>query len=284
MGKRDYCELIAVREGAGFNLCVGFDPDRPKVPKRYFGKLCHPFAAFGCQTVEATAESALAFKPNIAFFEPEGAEGWRALREVITYMHQRSPEIPVILDCKRADIGNTNKGYSEAMFDYFNADAVTVNPYFGAGAMKPFWERKDKGVIVLVRTSNPEAAEMQDVLMADGKPYYTRVARLVSEKWNVNGNCSMVVGATPGCLEPLELVRQIDGEIPILLPGLGTQGGEVEEAFPRAANKEGKRVIANVSRAILYADIEGLSHPESMAKVAKSFHDRLAACRKQIAG
>lgn len=278
---RDYNELINRRWDEGFFLSVGLDPDLKKIPKHLIRSdenlVSSVLGSFCLGIARATADYAAAFKPNAAFFESFGSRGVDRLEQLIWELHALYPNIPVILDAKRADIGNTNTGYATFAFDRCQADAITVNPYFGAGAMKPFWERNDKGVIVLCRTSNPEAATMQDVLMPDGQPYYCHVARLISEQWNMGGNCSLVVGATPGCLEPLKKIRRIDGNIPILLPGLGTQGGEVEESVPLALNCHGRGLLANVSRAIMYASA-GEDCFEAARKAAQQFHERIGAC------
>jgi len=152
---------------------------------------------FNQQIVDATADLVCAYKPNAAFYEAEGDQGWRALAKTVRYIKNNYPDIPVILDAKRADIGNTNNGYVKAAFDEIGADAITVHPYLGKEAMKPFLDRKDKGIIVLARTSNPGAGEFQDLKVGETQePLYQVIARNVAESWNQNGNCAVVVGAT----------------------------------------------------------------------------------------
>ena len=201
---------------------------------------------FNERVVEATLDIAAAFKPNTAFYEALGAAGWEALRQTVDHIHRVAPEIPVILDAKRADIGSTNEGYVRAIFDEVGADAVTVHPYLGEHALRPFLDRPGVGVFVLARTSNPGAGEFQDLLV-DGLPLYRQVARRVARAWSAQARLGLVVGAT--YTRELEEIRaDVSPDVPILIPGVGAQGGDLHAAV-RANLQAGSRAfVINVSR------------------------------------
>lgn len=248
---RDFNQLLQAKWEAGKFLCVGLDPDVAKMPEGITGASAEErIVAFHRAIIDATRDVAAAFKPNNAFFEAHGEEGWRALKTTIEYIHHAAPEVPVILDAKRADIGNTNNGYARMAFDILEADAITVHPYLGAEAMRPFLERADKGIIVLCRTSNEGAHEFQDSDI-HGEPLYKKVAEHVASDWNTNGNCGLVVGAT----YPAELaeVRAVAPDVPFLIPGIGAQGGDLEAAVKAGRDARGRGIIVNASRAVLYA-------------------------------
>ncbi len=200
--------------------------------------------------VDATFDLVCAYKPNSAFYEAKGTEGLENLKKTIQYIHEKDPDMAVILDAKRGDIGNTNEEYAKAVFDDLGADAVTVHSYLGKESLQPFLNRKDKGIIVLVKTSNPGAGEFQD-LDTGGKPIYQVVAEHV-KKWNTNGNLGIVVGATYP--EELKAVREIVGDMPILIPGIGAQGGEIKQVVQAGINNIGQGIIINSSRGIIFAD------------------------------
>ncbi|WP_085314731.1 orotidine-5'-phosphate decarboxylase [Derxia lacustris] len=227
-------------------LCVGLDPDPHRIPPQ----LPRNDALFQfCRViVDATADYACAFKPQFAHFAAQGAE--EVLEELIDYIHNAHPGIPVILDAKRGDIGSTAEYYAREAFERYRADAVTVNPYLGADSVAPYAEHADKGVIVLCRTSNPGGSDLQ-FLDCGGTPLYQHVARLVAGKWNRHGNCGLVVGAT----YPAELakVREIVGDMPLLIPGIGAQGGDVLATVRAGRTGDGTGMIISSSRAILYA-------------------------------
>lgn len=206
---------------------------------------------FNKSIIDQTADLVCAYKPNSAFYEAEGVEGRKALEETINYIQKNYSNIPIILDAKRADIGNTNNGYVKDVFDNLGVDAVTVHPYLGKEAVQPFLDRSDKGVIVLVRTSNEGAGEFQD-LVVDGKPLYQVVAEKIAKDWNKNGNVAVVVGAT----YPSELkkVREIIGDMPILIPGVGAQGGDVLETVKNGVNSKNQGIIISSSRGIIFAE------------------------------
>ncbi|HVQ44152.1 MAG TPA: orotidine-5'-phosphate decarboxylase [Candidatus Saccharimonadia bacterium] len=228
-------------------LCVGLDPGYAKLP-RGVGQF-----AFNKAIIEATHDLVCAYKPNAAFYEAHGAEGIEALKQTCDYLRAEHPEIPIIFDAKRGDIGNTNAGYTEYVFEYLGADAVTVAPYMGAESLGKFLEWDDKGIIVLCRTSNPGAGEFQD-LVVEGRPLYQHVAQQVADAWNTRGNCALVVGATYP--EELQAVRAIVGaELPILVPGVGAQGGSVADAVRAGLGQDGQAAMTiSTSRVVIFAD------------------------------
>lgn len=231
-------------------VCVGLDSAWDKLPER-FRDDPDPQAAFNRWIIEQTHPYAAAYKPNMAFYEARGEQGWRALRQTMDYLRAEHPDILTICDAKRADIGSTNAGYVQAIFDDLGFDAVTLHPYLGREALAPFLDRAEKGCIVLCRTSNPGAGELQDRAV-DGKPLWQVVAETVRDAWNANGNCMLVAGATyPG---ELRQIRALVGEMTLLVPGIGAQGGDVEATVRAGLNAAGKGIIVNSSRGILFAD------------------------------
>ena len=205
---------------------------------------------FDRNIIDQTYDLVCAYKPNSAFYEAAGAAGLEALKKTIEYIHEKSSDMPIILDAKRGDIGNTNEAYVKAIFDDLGVDAVTIHPYLGKEAIEPFLQRTEKGIIVLVKTSNPGAGEFQD-LMVEGKPLYQVVAEHVAKQWNKNGNCAVVVGATYP--EELKVVREIVGDMPILVPGIGAQGGDLENTLKNGLNGEKQGLIISSSRGIIFA-------------------------------
>jgi orotidine-5'-phosphate decarboxylase len=228
-------------------LCVGLDPDISKFPEQLRDR---PDAIFAfCKAIiDATADAACAFKPQIAYFAALRAED--QLEAVCAYLRERHPRIPVVLDAKRGDIGATAGQYAREAFERYGADAVTVNPYMGFDSVAPYLDWKDRGVIILCRTSNAGGSDLQ-FLEVNGKPLYQHVARLVAEKWNTNGQCGLVVGAT--FPEELAQVRAIVGDMPLLVPGIGAQGGDIEATVRAGRTANGTGMMINSSRAILYA-------------------------------
>lgn len=260
--------LAARWAASGSLLCVGIDPEPGRYPASLLDDPDRVFT-FGKAIIDATAEYACAFKPQIAHFAAQGAED--ALERLIAYVHAAHPGIPVILDAKRGDIGSTALNYAREAFDRFRADAVTANPYLGSDSLAPYLERADKGVVVLCRTSNPGAADLQDlpVASADGttRPLYQRVAEKAARDWNANGNLSLVVGAT--WPEQLGEVRAIvGGDVPLLVPGIGAQGGDVEAVLKHGLNANRTGLIISSSRAILYAS-GGADFADAAARVAR---------------
>lgn len=231
-------------------LCIGLDSDINLLPAAVAGSRFPQFE-FNRRIIAATFDEVCAYKPNTAFYEARGEAGIAELKMTCDYLVAHHPNIPIILDAKRGDIGNTNTGYVQFAFDYLQADAVTIQPYLGREALQPFLERKDKGTIVLCRTSNPGAGEFQD-LVAGGEPLYLKVARRVALEWNGNKNCLLVVGATA----PYELkkVRTIAGDIRILVPGVGVQGGDLEAVLKNGLTADKKGLIITVSRSVIFSE------------------------------
>lgn len=242
-------------------LCVGLDPDPAKLPLSLTGTGGAIFS-FCREIVDATADLVCAFKPQIAYFHSQRAED--QLEQLIEYIHDAHPGIPVILDAKRGDIGSTAEHYAIEAFDRYKADAVTVSPYMGFDSMSPYLAHPGKGVIVLCRTSNPGGSDVQ-FLQVDGKPLYQVVAEAARERWNTNGQMGLVVGAT----FPNEIarVRQIVGDMPLLIPGIGAQGGDIEATVKAGRTADGTGMMINSSRAILYASREK-DFAEAARKVA----------------
>jgi orotidine-5'-phosphate decarboxylase len=228
-------------------LCVGLDPDMAKLPPQ-FQQDPNGIFNFCKEIIDATADLACSFKPQIAYFAALSAE--RQLEDICAYARENYPHIPLILDAKRGDIGATARQYAREAYDRYGADAVTVNPYMGSDSVEPYMEWADRGVIILCRTSNAGGSDLQ-FLNVDGKPLYQHVARLVAEKWNSNGQCALVVGAT--FPEELAQVRAIIGDMPLLVPGVGAQGGDVEATVKSGRTANGAGMMINSSRAILYA-------------------------------
>jgi orotidine-5'-phosphate decarboxylase len=232
-------------------LCVGLDPDLARFPAQLAGQSDAIFL-FCKEIIDATADLACSFKPQIAYFAALGAE--QQLERICAYARQHYPHIPLILDAKRGDIGATARQYAREAFDRYGADAVTVNPYMGFDSVEPYMEWTERGVIVLCRTSNPGGSDLQ-FLMADGKPLYQHVAHMVARKWNQNGQCALVVGAT--FPDELAQVRALVGDMPLLVPGVGAQGGDVEATVRSGRTASGAGMMINSSRAILYAAAQG---------------------------
>ncbi len=257
-------------------LCVGLDPDFDKLPTSLKD---HPQALFEFNKaiIDATAELVSAYKPNSAFYEALGADGIEQLKLTANYLHENYPEISIILDAKRADIGNTNNGYTSFIFDYLGMDAVTLHPYLGQEALEPFLNYKDKGLIILCRTSNPGAGEFQDLLV-DGKPVYRHVAEQVSKDWDTNGNCLLVVGATYP--EEMKIIREIVGpDMPFLVPGIGAQGGDIEAVMKAGLNDNKQGLIISSSREILYAS-SGEDFAEAARQKATATRDEINKFRR----
>ncbi|TSC75883.1 MAG: Orotidine 5'-phosphate decarboxylase [Parcubacteria group bacterium Gr01-1014_30] len=271
MNDRNFRQMLEAQWSRGNFVCVGLDSEFGKIPESVKTDRREDYIEtvvdFNNKIVEATKDLVCAYKPNAAFYEAHGVEGMRALRHTIENIHLMAPDVPVILDAKRADIGNTNAGYVDAAFGFLRADAITVHPYLGAEALQPFLARAEKGVIVLCRTSNPGAGEFQD-LSVNGEPLYRFVARRVASEWNKNGNCALVVGATYP--DELREVRGLVSDMPILIPGIGAQGGDVEKTVSAGKNSRGQGMIVNSSRGIIFA-----SKGADFAEVARRETEKL---------
>ncbi len=254
-------------------VCVGLDPEPSKFPAQ-FAQNDDAVFAFCRDIVDATAEFACAFKPQIAHFAALGAED--ALQRLIAHMHAAHPTIPVVLDAKRGDIGSTAQNYASEAFDRYRADAVTVNPWLGRDSVQPFLDRAGKGVVILCRTSNPGARDLQDLVVArprgSPRPLYQHVAEMVASEWNDGGQCALVVGAT----WPAELaeVRAIVGDMPLLVPGVGAQGGNVEAIVRNGANANRNGLIVSSSRAVLYAS-SGADYADAARTAARTLCEKI---------
>jgi len=249
-------------------LCVGLDIDKEKMPRFLFESSKDPYLDFNTAIIDETKEHVCAYKLNLAFYEVFGKKGVDLLEKTI---HHIPRDVVVILDGKRNDIGNTAQKYAQSLFDTFHADAVTVNPYLGKDGVMPFLEYKDKCCFILCRTSNPSAGDFQDLVVSK-TPLYQKVAEKIKE-WNIHGTCGAVVGAT--YQNELAVVRKILGEdIPLLIPGVGKQGGDVEQTIRHGTNASGEAAIINSSREILYAGAD-----EHFAHAAR---EKAETLKKQI--
>lgn len=246
-------------------LCVGLDPDPALMPAGV------SVLDFNKAVIDATSEIVCAYKPNLAFYEAEGARGWETLKLTLDYIPKH---IPVIADAKRGDIGNTAKAYARAIFDELSFGAVTVNPYLGFDAVEPFLSYRDRGVFILCRTSNQGAADFQSLqVVEDGEkqPLYQIVARK-SNEWNKAQNVGLVVGATYP--EEMKLLRQTYPDMPFLIPGVGAQGGDIKLAVNYGVNARGAGIIINSSRQILYAS-RGRGFAQAAAAAALKLRDEI---------
>lgn len=233
---------------SGSLLCVGLDPVVDKMPAHLKGQ--DAIFEFNRQVIDETADLVCAYKPNTAFYEAYGSDGIEQLKKTCDYIKKAG--VPLIVDAKRADIGSTNEGYVSFVFDYLGADAVTLSPYLGAEALRPFLDHHDKGLIILCRTSNPGAGEFQDVVLNNEQKFYQIVAEKVSKKWNTKGNCLLVVGATYP-QELADLRQSLGDEMTFLVPGIGAQGGDVEATLKAGLNKAGRGLVINSGRSVIYA-------------------------------
>lgn len=240
-------------------VCVGLDPEPAKFPA-YLRDTPGAVFTFCAAIVDATADLVCAFKPQIAHFAALRAE--ETLERLIAHIHDKHPGVPVVLDAKRGDIGSTAQHYASEAFERYRADAVTLNPYLGRDSIQPFLDHADKGVILLCRTSNPGGADFQ-ALDCGGAPLYLRVAETIARDWNENGNCALVTGAT--WPEELGKVRAVVGDMPLLVPGIGAQGGDVQAVLQHGRTAAGDGLMISSSRAILYA-----GHGEDFAVAARA--------------
>ena len=252
-------------------LCVGLDPHIPD--------LNEPTAAsardFCLNLVKQTARYAAAFKPNAAFFEVFGAEGWSALKEVIDAIQEESHRlgsmIPVILDAKRGDIASTAEAYARSTFENLGAHCITLSPYLGKDSIEPFIQNSEKGVFLLCKTSNPGSGDLQDIILSDGDLLYEHVAKL-AQTWNTKNNIGLVVGATH--IDAMKRVRAVAPDLWLLTPGVGAQGGELESALKAGLRKDGKGMLIPISR--------GISRAEKPGLVAAEIRDQILNIRMQL--
>ncbi len=246
-------------------LCIGLDPDPGLMPDKV------DVFEFNKAIINATSDLVCAYKPNLAFYEALGNEGLDALKRSIKYIPN---DIPIIGDAKRNDIGNTAKAYAQAIFSHFNFDATTVNPYLGFDSIEPFIQYRDKGIFILCRTSNAGAADFQSLrceIENDYRPLFELVA-LRASQWNTHGNIGLVVGATYP--EELRLIRQSYPALPFLIPGIGTQGGDLALTVRYGVDAQGEKTIINSSRQIIYAS-RGKDFAEAARQAALALRDQI---------
>lgn len=259
-------KLLAASRRNQSLICIGLDPEVGRLPAHVQSQP-DPILAFNRGIIEATADLVCAYKPNLAFYEALGPAGLITLQETLRLIPDH---IPTIGDAKRGDTDNTSRQYARALFETFGFDAVTVNPYLGYDSLQPFLEYQEKGVLVVCRTSNPGARDLQDLLVSQGQaapaPLYEVLARQVL-KWDTKGNAGLVVGATYP--EELRRIRQIAPDLPILIPGVGAQGGDLASAARDGTDSAGERAIISLSRSILYAS-SGRDFAERAAEVART--------------
>ncbi|UCE31176.1 MAG: orotidine-5'-phosphate decarboxylase [Burkholderiales bacterium] len=256
-------------------LCVGLDPDPSRLPGPFHAGTDR-LLRFCSAIADATADIACAFKPQIAYFAAHRAEG--QLEALIAQLHDRHPQVPVVLDAKRGDIGSTAEQYAREAFERYRADAVTVNPYLGFDSIEPYLAYPDKGVFLLCRTSNPGGADLRG-LDVGGERLYERLARLAAGQWNAGGQIGLVVGAT----YPQELarVRAIVGDMPLLVPGVGAQGADIEACVRAGADSRAGGMLVNSARAILYASA-GDDFAQAAREVALRTRNALNAARRAL--
>jgi orotidine-5'-phosphate decarboxylase len=246
-------------------LCVGLDPDLGKLPVK-------DVFEFNRAIIDATADLVCAYKPNLAFYEAMGVRGLQILKKTVAYVPKH---IPVIGDAKRGDIGNTAVAYAKALFDYFKFDAVTVNPYLGYDSVEPFLKYEGKGIFIICRTSNKSAADFQNIEDNFGMKLYQSVA-LRANEWNAEGNVGLVVGATYP--DELQTIRKMCPEMPLLIPGIGAQGGDLDLSVKYGVDKNHEMAIINVARQVLYAS-KGLDYAAAARRVAVDLRDSINKSR-----
>ena len=270
-------KLLATSRQQNSLLCVGLDPEPERFTAQLHGMPVAKAVTYFCQAIiEATAPYVCAFKPNLAFFEVLGPKGMYIFQDVLSAIPEH---IPIIVDAKRGDLGNTARNYAATVFDVYGCDAVTVNPLLGYDSVAPFLAYEKKGAFFLCRTSNPSARDFQDLMVFGEKgqvrPLYEMIAQRV-QSWNKAGNCGLVVGATYP--QELSTVRSMCPDMPILIPGVGAQGGDLETSVVAGVDVSGEKAIIAVSRAILYAG-EGEDYAVSAANEARELRNRINEVR-----
>lgn len=270
--------LSAAWQATNSLVCVGLDPEPKKFPDRFRDAPGGIFE-FNKAIVDATRDLVCAYKPQFAHYAAHGAE--TQLEHTIDYIKATAPNAIVILDSKRGDIGSTAEQYAQEAFERYGADAVTVNPYLGRDSVEPFLRHEDKGVIVLCRTSNPGAKDLQDLNVGPGRKLYQHVAQTVAKEWNAAGNCMIVVGATYP--EELAEIRRHTGDLPFLVPGVGAQGGDVAKVMAAGKTAAGTGLVISSSRAILYAS-SGADFADAARQATTALRDSINGCRVGIPG
>jgi len=260
------CKLREATDRNNSLLCVGLDPDPERLPTGV------TIAQFNREIIDATHDLVCAYKPNLAFYEAAGLEGLKALEHTLSFI---PPNIPVIGDAKRGDIGNTARMYARSLFDVFGFDAVTLSPYLGLDSIEPFTAYSTKGLFLLCRTSNPGARDFQD-LKVEGVPLYEHVA-LKALEWDAHGNLGLVVGATH--VRELSRIRHLCPDMPLLIPGVGTQGGDLPGVVKSGTDRAGRNAIINSSRAILFASA-GPDFAEAARQAAMNTRESINSCRE----
>ena len=272
----NFLDMLATAERDNSSmLCVGLDPEPTRFPGRLKGD-AHKIYDFCAQIVDATADLVIAFKPQIAYFAAHRAEG--QLERLMEHMRRVAPQVPIILDAKRGDIGSTAEQYAREAFERYGADAVTLSPFMGFDSVQPYLKFEGKGAFLLCRTSNPGGDDLQNQRLSSvpGEPLlYEHVARLAQGPWNLNGQLGLVVGATYPA--EIERVREVAPTLPLLIPGVGAQGGDAV-ATVRAGWRPGAPIIVNSSRAVLYAS-SGDDFAEAARREALKTRDVLHAAR-----
>jgi len=256
-------------------VCVGLDPDPSRFPAA-IGRDAGSIEAFCRTIVDATGDLVCAFKPQIAYFAAHGAEA--ALERICEHIRRAHPHAVLILDAKRGDIGDTAEMYAREAFDRYGADAVTVNPWLGTDSLEPFFARRDRGVFVLCRTSNPGSAELQTVRDTSGTALYETVAHRAASDWSKRASVGLVVGATQP--DELRRVREIVGDLPLLVPGVGAQGGDVAAVMRNGATSDGTGLVVNSSRAVLYAS-SGDDYASAARQAVITLRDALNAASRR---
>lgn len=288
MAERNFMRMLRAQWEKGNFLCVGLDSEYEELPATMMLPVKEvAIYLFNRAIVDATKDLVCAYKPNLAFYEANSKAGYNALCRTITHIQRVAPDVPIILDAKRGDIGNTNRGYVKMAFDDLRADAITVNPYLGGEALAPFLDRTDKGIFVLCRTSNPGAGEFQDLPVHSdplylGESLYHYVARRVALRWNENNNCGLVVGAS--CPDELKRIRRVIGDMPILIPGVGFQQkdvpleNQIEQVVTAGKDSYGQGIIINSSRDIIFAS-NGSDFAEAARRETIKLRDLINKCR-----
>ncbi|MFW5703462.1 MAG: orotidine-5'-phosphate decarboxylase [Patescibacteria group bacterium] len=242
-------KLDAIVEKNNSLLCIGLDSAAGKLPE-HLKSAQYPQFEFNKAIIDATHDLVCAYKPNTAFYEAKGLDGIRQLKMTCDYIRESYPDVVIILDPKRGDIGSTNNGYAQFAFEYLSGDCVTLQPYFGGESLKPFLDYADKGCIVMCKNSNPDSGEFQN-LEVDGTPLYMKVAEAFSTKWNYNRNIWLVIGATYP--EELGNVRKLAPDVPFLVPGIGAQGGDLGKTLAAGLDRNKRGLVIAVSRGIIFA-------------------------------